>query len=119
MIVDDDPSVLYTVEWILGDEGFRTLAVSSGADCLKELRHGFRGLILMDIMMPYMSGWQTIEAILDEGLMDGNVVCMLTAARPPADQSEHLNEHVMDYVHKPFGSDELLSTVNNCLAQVA
>jgi len=119
MIVDDDPSVLYTVEWILSDEGLRTSAVASGAECLSELRNGFTGLILMDVMMPRMDGWQTIQAILDEGLMSGNVICMLTAVGSPSTEMEHLRQYVADCISKPFSADELLSIVNNCLSQTA
>ena len=111
MVVDDDPSIRSTVDIILRTKGYSICAVESGERCLNRLREGFSGLILMDIMMPEMDGWDTITAIEDEGLHGGNVICMLTAVHDPGPKLEKLTESVMDYVRKPFTSKELLETV--------
>ncbi len=111
MVVDDDPSIRATVEIVLNTKGYSICVVESGRGCLDRLRKGFRGLILMDIMMPEMDGWDTISAIEDEGLHGGNVICMLTAVHDPGPKLEKLTESVMDYVRKPFTSEELLETV--------
>ena len=118
MIVDDDPSIRSTVEIILNTKGYSICVIESGKRCLDKLREGFRGLILMDIMMPEMDGWDTISAIEDEGLHGGNVICMLTAVHDPSPKLEKLTEYVMDYVRKPFTSEELLETVEEYLAYV-
>ncbi len=118
MVVDDDPSIRSTVEIVLGTKGHSFCAVESGTRCLEKLREGFRGLILMDIMMPEMNGWDTIKAIEDEGLHGGNVICMLTAVHDPGPELEKLTESVMDYVRKPFTSEELLKTVAEYIAYV-
>ncbi len=111
MIVDDDPSIRATVEIVLSDSGYSVCVAESGKEGLEKLRNGFRGLILMDIMMPEMDGWDTISAIENEGLHRGNVICMLTAVHDPGPELEKLTEYVMDYVRKPFTSEELLETV--------
>ncbi len=111
MVVDDDPSIRSTVEIVLNTKGYSVCIVESGEKCLDKLRKGFRGLILMDVMMPEMDGWGTISAIEDEGLHGGNVICMLTAVHDPGPKLEKLTEYVMDYVRKPFTSEELLETV--------
>ncbi len=111
MIVDDDPSIRDTVEIVLNAGGYPVCVVENGRKCLEKLREGFRGLILMDVMMPEMDGWDTIAAIEDEGLHGGNVICMLTAVHDPGPKLEKLTEYVIDYVRKPFTSEELLNTV--------
>ena len=111
MIVDDDPSIRSTVDIVLNTKGYSICAVESGKKCLDKLKEGFRGLILMDIMMPEMDGWDTISAIENEGLHGGNIICMLTAVHDPGPKLERLTEYVMDYVRKPFTSEELLETV--------
>jgi len=111
MVVDDDPYVRSTVEIVLHTKGYSICVVESGKRCLDKLREGFRGLILMDIMMPELDGWDTISAIEDEGLHGGNVICMLTALNDPGPKLEKLTEYVMDYVRKPFTYEELLDTV--------
>ena len=118
MVVDDDPSIRDTVEIILNVSGYPVCVVENGEKCLDKLREGFRGLILMDIMMPKMDGWDTIAAIEDEGLHGGNVICMLTAVHDPDPKLEKLTEHVMDYVRKPFTSEELLGAVTEYIAYV-
>ena len=118
MIVDDDPSIRDTVEIVLNTKGYSICVVESGKRCLDKLREGFSGLILMDIMMPEMNGWDTIEAIEDEGLHGGNVICMLTAVHDPGPELEKLTESVMDYVRKPFTSEELLETVAEYIGYV-
>jgi CheY-like chemotaxis protein len=118
MIVDDDPSIRETVEIVLSAGGYSVCVAESGKECLEKLKNGFRGLILMDIMMPEMDGWDTISAIEDEGLHGGNVICMLTAVHDPGPKLEKLTEYVMDYVRKPFTSEELLGTVAEYIAYV-
>ncbi len=118
MVVDDDPSIRATVEIVLNTKGHSTCIVESGKKCLDKLREGFRGLILMDVMMPEMDGWNTISAIESEGLHGGNVICMLTAVHDPGPKLEELTEYVMDYVRKPFTSEELLETVEEYIGYV-
>ena len=118
MIVDDDPSIRATVEIVLNTKGYSICVVESGKRCLDKLREGFSGLILMDVMMPEMNGWDTIASIEDEGLHGGNVICMLTAVHDPGPKMEKLTECVMDYVRKPFTSEELLDAVADYIAYV-
>ncbi len=118
MVVDDDPSIRATIEIVLNTKGYSICVVESGAKCLDKLREGFRGLILMDIMMPEMDGWDTISAIENEGLHGENVICMLTAMHDPGPKLERLTEYVIDYVRKPFSSEELLETVAEYLEYV-
>jgi CheY-like chemotaxis protein len=116
MIVDDDPAVRYTVGEVLRSANLQAVAVDSGQACLEELRKGFRGVILLDIMMPDMDGWDTLEAMKREGLTEGNIVCMLTAVINPGAEMEPVKDNVMDYVRKPFDPDGLIATAKEYLS---
>ena len=116
MIVDDDPGILFTVEAVLQDAGYSVVACQGGQQCLLHLREGFRGLILMDIMMPRMDGWDTLRVARDEGLLEENLVCMLTAVAAPGPKMEGLQECVLDYVTKPFDAQTLVAAVEECLS---
>ncbi len=118
MVVDDDPSIRATVEIVLKTKGYSICVVESGIGCLDKLQNGFRGLILMDVMMPELDGWDTIAAIDEKGLLGGNVICMLTAVHDPGPKMEKLTELIMDYVRKPFTSEELLEVVEEYVAYV-
>ena len=111
MIVDDDPHVRTAVKIVLEDAGFQVLRADSGYSCLDNLRNGFTGLILLDIMMPEMDGWDTIEEILKEDLFHGIAITMLTAKNVPDNRMIGLQEWVLDYMTKPFESEELIQKV--------
>jgi DNA-binding response OmpR family regulator len=119
MIVDDEPAVRFTVEKVLRRAHLQVQSAASGRECLQQLQDGFRGLILLDIMMPGMDGWQTLQSILDNRLAEGNVVCMLTAVQNPGQEMEGLKDCVMDYIRKPFEPDALLERIDQYLAWVA
>lgn len=121
MIVDDEPLIREAVIELLDSAGIAVLAAASGDDCLNLLRDGFRGIILMDVMMPGKNGWQTLRAMERESLLSGNIIAMLTALDAPDEQMEGLQELVMDYITKPFESAEFLSTIRRylgCLDQM-
>jgi len=111
MIVDDDPHVRTAVKIVLEDAGFQVIKADSGCSCLEYLKNGFTGLILLDIMMPDMDGWDTIEEILKEDLFHGIAITMLTAKNVPDNRMIGLQEWVLDYLTKPFESEELIRKV--------
>lgn len=116
MIVDDESFILYTVRRILENADMRITTASSGSACLEELRKGFKGLILMDIMMPDMDGWDTVEEIVDQGFLDGIIICMLTGKEEPDQKMDKLKEYVLDYITKPLQKDKLVSIVEEYLS---
>jgi DNA-binding response OmpR family regulator len=85
----------------------------NGNRCLEEMRKGFAGVVLMDIMMPGLSGWQTIRALARENLLQNVLVCMLTARATPGPESEGMEEFVFDYLPKPFDFPTLIHCVDN------
>ena len=118
MVVDDDPSILFTVETILEYADVSVIKAENGYSCLDQLEAGFRGVILMDIMMPEMDGWDTIREILARGLMEGNVISMITAKDVPDKKMEGLEEYVIDYIMKTFEPERLTSAVDQYLSYV-
>jgi CheY-like chemotaxis protein len=111
LVVDDDDSIHKTVRKVLLRAGCQPSMAASGQDCLQCVRDGFRGLILMDIMMPGMDGWATIRALKNHGLIPGNLICMMTAIADPGPGNEDLAECVFDYLPKPFNGEQLLDIV--------
>jgi len=111
MIVDDERDIRVTVKAVLSSKGFNVLPVESGQQCIDELEKGFKGVILMDIMMPDMDGWATVREISRRGFQDGNIISMLTAKHEPDSALEELAEYVIYYIRKPFEPAELVSIV--------
>ena len=108
MLVDDEEMIRESVEAFFQSEGVRTLTAASVDECLEHLEAGFRGVILMDVMMPEMNGWDTIRAIVANDLFEGNIIVMLTALGVPDNKMEGIQEYVTDYLTKPFNPDELM-----------
>jgi DNA-binding response OmpR family regulator len=111
MIVDDDRHILVAVKTVLNEAGFPVDMAESGQECISLLKAGFTGVILLDIMMPVMDGWDTIRAINSSGLGENILIAMLTAKNSPDAKMIGLQEYVFDYITKPFEPDELVNRV--------
>ncbi len=117
MVVDDDPDILITIRKIFENEGYEVFTVDSGIDCIKELERGFKGIILMDIMMPFMDGWDTIEEITKRGLLKDIIISILTArGTPDREKMRGLESYIYDYITKPFDVKKLIFNVKKMIA---
>ncbi len=110
LIVDDEPDTLELVKLVLESEGFRTLQASSGKDALVQIGTSRPDLVLLDIMMPDMDGWDVFRKIKEK---DPKVpIAILSAKAQNIDK--FLGLHVLkadDYITKPFGKNELIDRV--------
>jgi CheY-like chemotaxis protein len=116
LVVDDDPMVQMAVRRILESEGLKVTTADDGEACIREVENGFEGLILMDIMMPGMNGWDTIQALVDKGGVKGSILCVLTGDEKPDERMKRYKEVVLDYVRKPFDKQGLVRLVKEYLA---
>ncbi len=115
LIVDDDEDILFTVKSIFKKNGMDVTLAKSGKECLEILEKGFHGVVLMDIMMPGMDGWDTVHEIVSRGLADDLIISMFTAKDAPDAKMDYLKEYVIDYITKPFEPDELITVVREYL----
>ena len=116
LVVDDDSALCNNVKIILEKAGFIVETAKNGEECVKKIENGFQGLIFMDILMPGMNGWDTIQALVDRGLSEGNIICMLTGQEKPDDRMDSLKEYILDYILKPFNPKKLVSVVERYLS---
>ncbi len=116
MVVDDEENVLTLVKAVLDQEGFEVTAVPSGQDCLKKLKEAKPELILMDMMMPGMSGRETVERIRADPKNKAIKIIFVTVARFSEVGKETLGKlKVSDYVTKPFDNKDLVKRVKSAL----
>jgi DNA-binding response OmpR family regulator len=114
MIVDDDPDLLVFLRTLFEHQHFEVLTVDCGTDCLDEIERGFKGVILMDLMMPFMDGWTTIREIVKRGHTKNIVISIITASgRADPDKMKGLEPYIHDYIQKPFSLEKLINDINN------
>jgi DNA-binding response OmpR family regulator len=116
MIVDDDPDILVFMRGFFEHHDYEVLTVDSGYDCIEELKRGFKGIILMDLMMPFMDGWTTLEEIVRQGF-NKNVAISIITARGQADPEKirELKPYIQLYIQKPFDLEKLIIHVNSII----
>ena len=112
LLVDDDPDICLAMKVVLDHAGFDLRVAKNGSECLEELEKGFHGVVLMDVMMPGMNGWDVVREMVDKGYMDGNVVAMFSAKDPPKEEMDALGEYIAGFIEKPFDTEELIEIVN-------
>ena len=113
LIVDDEPAIVRGLEDNLRFEGYETLAATSGEEGLARALGEAPDLVLLDVMMPTLSGWDVCRELRRRGV-DVPVI-MLTARGEEADRVRGLELGADDYVTKPFSLRELLARVRAVL----
>jgi DNA-binding response OmpR family regulator len=116
LVVDDEEDVRGLVAELLGRAGYEVAEVPNGRAALRELFSAPPDLVLLDVNMPELDGWQTLERIRD--VSDVPVV-MLTARAGELEKVRGLKAGADDYVTKPFGRQELLARVDAVLRRAA
>lgn len=114
LVVDNEPQIRRVIRTILILEGFDVDDAKSGNEALDYLRSGDYDLVLLDIDMPGMTGFETCRAIC--ALSDIPII-MLTARGAEKDKVEALDAGADDYVTKPFSTPELLARVDAALTR--
>ena len=116
LVVDDDTDIRALLRELLERRGFSVAEAADGREALQELYGGRPDLVLLDVGMPGMDGWTTLERIRE--LSDVPVV-MLTARSAELEKTRGLRAGADDYVTKPFGRQELLARIEGCSAAPA
>jgi len=116
MIVDDEQDILISLQTLLERQGYEVITVDSGVKCVNELEKGFSGIILMDIMMPKMDGWDTIKKIVNRGLIK-NIEIEIITGKGTRNHKKMIDfgSYIHDYLSKPLDPEKVISSVNKCL----
>lgn len=111
MVVDDDADIVDMTRLVLEGGGYRVLQARSGVDALQLLDQARPDLILLDINMPEMDGWQVLRALKVDDRTQDIPVAMFSIKMEVRDRLHGLQEGAYDYITKPFSYDELLGRV--------
>jgi two-component system KDP operon response regulator KdpE len=112
LVVDDEPRMIRFIRMNLELEGYRVIEASDGLEALDQLRKYLPDLVIMDVMMPKMDGFETLRVFREISTVP---VILLTVKSDEEDRIHGLELGADDYVTKPFSPRELVSRVNAVL----
>ncbi|MCL2111356.1 MAG: response regulator transcription factor [Clostridiales bacterium] len=113
LIIEDDPSIRELVTWNLSEEGYGCVSACDGREGLEQVRSEAPDLILLDLMLPVMGGFEVVKELRRDGV--GTPIIMLTAKNEEADKVIGLEFGADDYITKPFGVRELKARIKAVL----
>ncbi len=116
MVVDDKANVRHLIDDYLSEQGFRVVVAENGRQALFAARHEHPDLILLDIMMPEMDGYDFIRVFRRESNIP---IILLTARLEETDKVIGLELGADDYVTKPFGMAELVARIRAVLRRAS
>ncbi len=118
LVVDDEDDILHFLELVLREKGYDVATASGGHEALTKAQLEQPNLILLDIMMPQMDGWEVLKLLrVDEETAD-IPVAMLSARTEAKDRVQGLQEGAIDYICKPFSLQDLLVKIETIFEQV-
>lgn len=115
LVVDDDEAIRTLLLTILQRHGFAVDTARDGDEALDRLQRCAYALVLLDLMMPHVNGWQVLDVLAQRDDADRPVVIVLTAGTEPRDFASGL---VAGSVRKPFDVQLLLDAIAACIAAV-
>ncbi len=118
LVVDDEPDIVALVAYHLVKAGYRVSTASSGPDAVAQARQERPSLIVLDLMLPGMSGFEVLEQLRAEDSTRDVAVLMLTARKDEPDRIKGLSLGADDYLTKPFSPQELILRVGAILRRI-
>ena len=115
LVVDDEPNIVEVLTMNLELEGYQVSCASNGYEALQRLTEDLPDLIILDVMMPEMDGFETLKEIREISTVP---VIMLTVKGEETDKVKGLNLGADDYITKPFSPRELVSRLKAVLRRV-
>ena len=119
LVVDDEPDIVALVVYHLAKAGFKISTASNGADALRLAQQDRPALVVLDLMLPGMSGLEVLDQLRADESGQDIAVLLLTARREEPDRIKGLSSGADDYLTKPFSPQELVLRVRNILRRMA
>jgi DNA-binding response OmpR family regulator len=118
LCIEDDPEMIELVKLILSRQGYEVIGATGGEAGLQAIEREQPALVLLDLMMPEMDGWEVYQRMRADERMKDVPVIVVTAKAQSIDKVLGLHiAKVNDYITKPFGPSELLTSVMRVLQE--
>ncbi len=113
LVVDDEDDILNFLELVLREKGYEVLTAGGGQEALTQAQMAKPDLVLLDIMMPQMDGWEVLKLLRVDEETASVPVAMLSARTDAQDRVQGLQEGAVDYIFKPFSLQDLLKKIES------
>jgi len=113
LVVDDEPQVVWMLQFSLEAEGYETLSARDGRAALDEVREHHPSVVLLDIMMPVMDGWAFLEELQALPAEERPRVIVVSARSSLRDRAKAAELGADAFVAKPFNVDDLLVVLHD------
>ena len=117
MIVDDSPTEVHVMRTALEKQGFETVAAADGSECLKLARQMRPDLILMDVVMPGVNGFQATRTLARDPATKGIPVVMISTKSQETDKIWGLRQGAVDFLVKPITAAALVAKAREVLSR--
>jgi len=118
LIVDDEDDILHFLDLVLREKGYEVETATGGQEALTKAQLMRPDLVLLDIMMPQMDGWEVLKLLRVDEETATIPVAMLSARTEARDRVQGLQEGAIDYICKPFSLQELVGKIEAIFGQV-
>jgi DNA-binding response OmpR family regulator len=115
LIVDDEPNIVASLQFLLEDAGLEVQAAADGQQALARMASFAPDLVLLDVMMPVLNGYEVCQRLRSDPRTQGVRVLMLSAKGRDVEIAKGLELGADGYITKPFSSRELLAKVRDLL----
>ena len=115
LIADDNENIREALTYLLEDEGYKLWLAKDGAEALKQVREVRPDVLLLDIMMPEINGYDVCRTIKNDPDLKKTYIIMLTAKGQVAEQERGKEVGADEYVVKPFSPMEILTKIKKIL----
>jgi len=116
LIVDDEPNIVLALELLMKKEGYEVHTVADGERAVQAAKELRPDVILLDIMMPKMDGYEVCQSIRSDALLKDVSIIMLTAKGREVEREKGLALGADHYITKPFSTRQVVMKVREILA---
>ena len=117
VLAEDEPEIARLIEFKLKKEGYSVTWKENGEEALKAIKADKPDLVLLDVMMPVMGGYEVLRRLKEDENLKSIPVIMLTARAQEKDVVKGIDMGAEDYITKPFHPAELLARVKRILGK--
>jgi twitching motility two-component system response regulator PilH len=116
MIVDDSPTEVHVMKTALEKEGYETITATDGGECLRLAREARPDLILMDVVMPGVNGFEATRNLARDADTGGIPIVIISSKSQETDRIWGLRQGAVDFLVKPVSAADLVTKVGEVIA---